>query len=138
MRNFIMVNAVEIKGVHGGSLLSGLSRVLRVLGAGRSESLIIKPAKELFVDDFHVLMEERGGVTTHLVGQVCDLGTLRHSQVQDVPILSFGLVDTSGRAIKVLVFGEHAESVELQAGFLRASLGERIVLDEAVDMLELL
>ena len=35
--------------------------VLRVLGAGRSESLIIKPAKELYVDVFHVLMEERGG-----------------------------------------------------------------------------
>ena len=58
--------------------------------------------------------------------------------MQDVPILSFGLVDTSGRAIKVLVFGEHAESVELQAGFLRESLGERTVLDEALDMLELL
>ena len=60
-----------------------------------------------------------GGVTTHLLGQVCDLGTVRHSQVQDVPILSFGLVDTSGRAIKVLVFGEHAESVEVQAGLSR-------------------
>ena len=26
-------------------------------GAGRSESLIIKPAKELYLDDFHVLVD---------------------------------------------------------------------------------
>ena len=37
--------------------------------------------------------------------------------MQDVPILSFGLVDVSGRAIKVIVFGDHAESVEVQARF---------------------
>lgn len=90
-----------------------------VSGAGRSESLTIKPAKELYVDSFHVLVDERanGRLTAHLLGQVCGVGTLRYSQMQDVPILSFGLVDVSGCAIKVIVFGDHAESVEVQARF---------------------
>ena len=87
--------------------------------ACRSETLVIKPAKELYTEDFHSLADERSGgrLTMHLLGQVCDLGTLRHSQVQDQPLLSFGLVDGSGRAIKVIIFGDHAETVEVQARF---------------------